>query len=184
METAFGVATYWGLCGIILGCFALMLLRAMIVDKTVNIYEGMGIFAANAVVLLTLLSYFGLVAFGIHCALLAVFVPIFIVRIKKREQRRMEELDSTEVAQAKKRIAEHPTLVAAYERLGDIYLKQKRYDLAIENYDIAVKLTEGKADHVAMKGKLKSAGLAKTCEGNKKKSSASVKFNDIFKKFE
>jgi len=171
-------------CGFIIAGFALLLIHMVIIEKTVTLYEAIAIIAVNALAFAFLFPFFGMVSLGIQCVLLAIFTIIFLWVRQQKEAKRLLEMQEIDIAQAKKRIKEHPTMAAAYERLGDIYINLKQYDLAVENYELAVKHTEEKLDNVAMKGKLKTAKLAQERDEKRKERSVLLKLGEIFKDLE
>ena len=161
MGEAFILVVYWAVCAAIIAAFANMLIKAIMVDKTFSAVEGAVILAVNMVALGILLPIFGQNAFGIFTVFIAVFALVIFMVKRSRDQQKLREFHEKDIQVALKKLEEKPDMVAAYEKLGDLYLKENSYDLAIENYEQAVKYTENKPDNVVMKSKLKSAKIAK-----------------------
>jgi len=184
VTVGFQLVLYWVICSFIIVSFALVLVRAIMVDGVVTPLELVLIFIGNLAVYFFLYSHFEVYALGIYCVFLISSTLIFLRVRRDRELQRVKDIQDEEIRIALKKADEYPEMAAAYERLGDIYILQKRYDLAIKNYELAVRYTENKIDHVPMKSKLKTARLAKERAEHRRMKSIAGKVSNTFKDLE
>jgi|GEM_PF-3305947 len=148
-------AFYLAICCLIIAFFAIKLVGA-VANRLFSFGESAIIVFINLAVLVNLIFWLREIGFLAYIFVLIVFYLIFNLIINNREKKLLKKMMDDDISVAKKRIEEDPTMVAAYEKLGDCYAQQGEYELAIENYELAVRYVgENNKDSIQLKSKLK-----------------------------
>jgi len=137
---AFSIVFGLVLCGLAAGLPLLMILNAWLVDKTLGPVEGIlcvaGVFLVLGLVAVTRGTIWSVILLGVligGCALLPALS-------RWSNRRGLAALDQEDIEKYERTLAFDPKNAAAHSFLGQIYLRQGRYEEAIHHLERAVEL--------------------------------------------